>query len=488
VFQRFRNGQGVELRSTLLAVFQNAAQVMPRNFNRQRIGDDVSGLLLVLLPGRVRQRDPNRPAVDKKLYVHGISMAGGNGHDDALKDTMDRSTGPTLDGAEVFVHVLETLVREKQKPQRTAAQNPHILARIAYRETKKLAFQISRLHAKGETDIRYNRRVSMQKKSPSGGQKASALKTQRAKRDRERATKRPLKTPAVQILTSEKLEQIPWLVHGFSTRPGGVSKAYGGGQLNLGFTAEDTKQDVERNRTRFMRKLKAVDAAGESWPLVLLNQVHSAAIHRVYGARGPEWARLRKGHVVATSGDGLITNTPGVLLGVKVADCFPVIVADRKKEAVGVFHAGWRGTVQRIVEKGVGEMQRQFGCKPENLMAVIGPGIGGCCYEIGDEVESAFETQFAYSKELFEDVFDSWSLKTKYPLLFLNQRAPGHGEQALSRHLDLVKANWCQLLDAGVPEENIQSMELCTSCRTDLFFSYRKEQVTGRMLAVVGVR
>ena len=73
-------------------------------------------------------------------------------------------------------------------------------------------------------------------------------------------------------------------------------------------------------------------------------------------------------------------------------------------------------------------------------------------------------------------------------MLFLNQRAPGHGEPALSRHLDLVKANWCQLLDAGVPADNIQSINLCTACRTDLFFSYRKEHVTGRMLAVVGIR
>jgi len=329
----------------------------------------------------------------------------------------------------------------------------------------------------------------MQKKTPSKGpKKASTLKIQRALRDREEASPRPLKTPGVRILTSEKLAEIPWLLHGFSTRQGGVTREYGGQQLNLGFTAEDSSKNVERNRERLLRKLKARNGDGSAWPLVLLNQVHSAAIHRVYGARGPEWARLRKGKTLETAGDGLITNTPGVLLGVKVADCFPVIVADRRKKAVGVFHAGWRGTVQRIVEKGIGEMRRHFGCAPEDLLAVIGPGIGGCCYEIGEEVESEFDSQFAYSKELFEDVFDSWSLKTKYPMLFLNQRAPGHGEPAMSRHLDLVKANWCQLLDAGVPPENVQLMNLCTACRTDLFFSYRKEQVTGRMLAVVGIR
>jgi YfiH family protein len=375
--------------------------------------------------------------------------------------------------------------------------------------------------------------VTTKKKSASGGPSASALKTasalkiQRAKRDRERASPPPLKAPTVKVLISGKLAEIPWLLHGFSTRQGGVSTEYGGQQLNLAPTAEDSPKNVERNRARLLRKLKAQDEAGSPWPLVVLNQVHSAAIHRVYGARAPEWARLRRtpggygptdgppvadaqagtgqqtalrplalggygptdGPPVADAGgDGLITSAAGVLLAVKVADCLPVIVADRRRRAVGIFHAGWRGTVQRIVEKGIGEMRRQLGCDPADLVAAIGPGIGACCYEIGEEVENEFDSQFAYSKELFEDVFDSWSLKTKYPMLFLNQRAPGHGEPAMSRHLDLVKANWCQLLDAGVPGENIESINLCTACHTDLFFSYRKEHVTGRMLAVVGIR
>ena len=329
----------------------------------------------------------------------------------------------------------------------------------------------------------------MQKKSSTAAPAASALKTQRAKRDRQHSSPAPRKTPTIKILTSEKLAEIPWLLHGFSTRQGGVTKEYGGQQLNLSFTPEDAPENVERNRQRLLRKLKAQDAAANPWPLLLLNQIHSAIIHRVYPASAAGAASVAAyPPAPALAGDGLITNTPRVLLGVKVADCFPVIVADRKRKAVGIFHAGWRGTAQRIVEKGIGEMRRQLGCDPQNLVAVIGPGIGPCCFEIGEEVENEFDSQFAYSKELFEDVFDSWSLKTKYPMLFLNQRAPGHGEPAMSRHLDLVKANWCQLLDAGLPSENIQSMNQCTACHTDLFFSYRKEHVTGRMLAVVGIR
>ena len=316
---------------------------------------------------------------------------------------------------------------------------------------------------------------------------ASALKTQRAARDREQTSPPPLRAPGVKVLNSAKLAKIPWLLHGFSTRQGGVTEAYGGRQLNLALTAEDSPENVERNRARLLRKLRAEGApflpafgrsGSETWPLVVLNQVHSAAIHRVQGDRLP----------APMAGDGLITSARGILLVVKVADCLPVIVADRRRRAVGVFHAGWRGTVQRIVEKGVGEMRRQLGCNPRDLMAAIGPGIGACCYEIGEQVEDEFDSQFTYSKELFEDVFDSWSLKAKYPMLFLNQRAPGHGEPALSRHLDLVKANRRQLLDAGVPEENIEALNLCTACRTDLFFSYRREHVTGRMLAVVGIR
>jgi len=308
------------------------------------------------------------------------------------------------------------------------------------------------------------------------GVKSSALKTQRAKRDRARRTPSP-KVGGLNVLRAQNLDDIPWLIHGFSTRQGGVSKKYGGGQLNLGYTQEDSPETVNRNRELLEHAVGALDKKGKPWPLVNLHQIHSAIIHRV-----------RRGAVTPKAGDGLITDTPGMLLAVKVADCLPVIVVDRKRKAVGVFHAGWRGTTKRIVEKGVGEMRRQFGSDPKDLLAAIGPGIGKCCYEIGEEVESEFDSQFAYSKELFEDFFDSWSLHTKYPLLFMNQRAPGHGEPALSRHLDLVKANRLQLRDAGVPDENIVSLERCTACATDLFFSYRKERTTGRMMAVVGIR
>ncbi len=268
-----------------------------------------------------------------------------------------------------------------------------------------------------------------------------------------------------------------WLVHGFSTRVGGLSKCYRGRALNLGFTRDDSRSAVEENRALFLKELGVFDVA-RPWPLVTLRQIHSDLIHHVTG---------RPEHALA--GDGLLTCTPELLLAVLTADCVPVILVDPKRRAVGVFHAGWRGTVKRIVEKGVGEMQRWFGSRPRDLKAAIGPGIGGCCYEVGEEVRTRFESQFAYAGQLFRRVKESDPVREKYPLLFLTARAPGHSVLPSKLYLDLVEANLRQLLDAGVARRNIDALSLCTSCRTDLLFSHRAEKgITGRMMAVVGIR
>jgi YfiH family protein len=189
------------------------------------------------------------------------------------------------------------------------------------------------------------------------------------------------------------------------------------------------------------------------------------------------------------AGDGLITDTPGLLVAVLTADCLPVIVADPKRRAVGVFHAGWRGTVKRIVEKGVGEMRKHFGSDPAQLRAAIGPGIRNCCYQVGPEVRNAFESQFAYGAGLFRETKETNEIHERYPLLFLTARAPGHSELPKKIFLDLAQANRRQLLDAGVPERNISDLGMCTSCKPELFFSHRAERgETGRMMAVVGIR
>jgi polyphenol oxidase len=279
------------------------------------------------------------------------------------------------------------------------------------------------------------------------------------------------------ILTGPALSQIPWLVHGFSTRQGGFSKVYGGRSLNLGFTKQDSRASVERNRAEFERRVGAAEGK-KLWPLITLRQIHSDLIHCV---SKPPREQL--------AGDGLVTNTPGILLAIQTADCLPVVLVDTRSRAVGVFHAGWRGTVQRIVEKGVGEMRGCFGTRPQDINAAIGPGIHSCCYQVGEEVRVNFESQFAYAADLFREVKESDPVREKYPLLFLTARAPGHSELPVNIFLDLVEANRRQLIDAGVSSRNIDASPLCTSCRTDLLFSHRAEKgTTGRMMAVAGIR
>lgn len=280
----------------------------------------------------------------------------------------------------------------------------------------------------------------------------------------------------LQILVAEQLK-FPWLIAGFSTRAGGFSQAYGKNQLNLGFTQHDARAAVERNRAAFLNQLGAT-TEGKSWPIVTLRQVHSDLIHCVSGV--PE-------HPL--TGDGLITRTPGILLAIQTADCLPVILVDKKTRAVGVFHAGWRGTVKRIVEKGVGEMRRYFGTLARDIVAAIGPGVHSCCYDVGEEVRTKFESQFAYARELFHETKERNEIHEKYPLLFLTARAPGHSELPFKIWLDLVEANRKQLLDAGVSARNISASPLCTACRTDLLFSYRAEKgKTGRLMGVAGVK
>ncbi len=290
-----------------------------------------------------------------------------------------------------------------------------------------------------------------------------------------------------QLLRSEKLDRLAWLVHAFSTRLGGVSRAYGGNTLNLGFTKQDSRAAVERNRELFLKELGVANGR-TSWPLVALRQIHSDLIHRVDSMR-VDGMRVDRIPERPLAGDGMVTDTPGLLLAVQTADCLSIIVADGKRRAVGVFHAGWRGTVKRIVEKGVGEMRKHFGSDPRDLVVAIGPGIRDCCYEVGEEVRTRFEAQFGYAGSLFREVKESDPVREKYPLLFLTARAPGHSEWPVKLFLDLAEANRRQLLDAGVLAKNIDAMAPCTACHTELLFSFRAEKgVTGRTMAAAGIR
>jgi polyphenol oxidase len=280
----------------------------------------------------------------------------------------------------------------------------------------------------------------------------------------------------ITILNTEPLKKYRWLIHGFSTRRGGYSRAYGGHALNLGFTKTDAKSAVERNRTAFLSRIGA--NGRHPWPLVTLRQIHSDVIHRI---DEPPASPL--------VGDGMVTDVPGFVLGIQTADCLPVILVDTKRRAVGVFHAGWRGTVKRIVEKGVGVMRLQFGTHPRDLEAAIGPGVRNCCYTVGEEVRDQFTSQFDYGDRLFHEIKESDPVREKYPMLFLTARAPGHSKLPVNIFLDLLEANRRQLLDAGLSARKIQSSPHCTSCNTDVLFSHRAEKgITGRQMGVAGIR
>ncbi len=207
-------------------------------------------------------------------------------------------------------------------------------------------------------------------------------------------------------------DEFDWLVHGFGTRHFGT-RHFG------------------------TRHGDAVPAT-----LATLSQIHSAHVVDAAGRTG-----------CLGAGDALIDDSEGALLGIKTADCLPILIVDPRLRAIAAVHAGWRGTAKHIVSETVGAMVRKFGVTPEDLHAAIGPGIGKCCFEVGPEV----------SREL-----------------------AGVEER---RHIDLASMNRQQLIDSGVRAERIYLAGLCTACNAQNFFSYRMERdQVGRMLSVVGLK
>ena len=274
----------------------------------------------------------------------------------------------------------------------------------------------------------------------------------------------------LQVLQLLPFRNLPWLVHGFSTRIGGISPLDGEKVLNLSFTDWDSKENVVENRRLFQ---SAVDA--KDFTLVQMKQIHSALI-----------SLFPSPLAQPCKGDGSATNAPGLLLAVQTADCVPILLVDPKKRAVAGVHAGWRGTLTRITQKAVGRMQFEFGTKPQDLFAAIGPSIGPCCYEVGAEFVTKFTAQFADAAGYFDE---ARSGEEPNPLQWMNMMPPGHQPPPKNVHLDLRKANRSQLLTAGLRPQNIYTSDLCTSCRTDLLFSYRTEgALSGRLVSVIGVR
>ena len=295
----------------------------------------------------------------------------------------------------------------------------------------------------------------------------------------------------LQTLGTPPLARIRWLVHGFSTRPGGASELAANRNtsdanrngaaenvLNLGFTDWDSRERVLQNRAQFFAALGASNMRA-----VALRQIHSDIVHVVSAAE------TRQGEQ-ALQGDALITREPGVLLTIQTADCIPILLADTRQRSVAAIHSGWRGTAQRVAEKTLGRMQMEFGTRPQDVIAALGPGIGGCCYEVGHEVVKEFTAKFSNARDWFTGPFDALENGDNDPnwLPWLTMRPPGHAPPAPRAHLDLIAANRAILAAAGIAPKNILSSGFCTACRGDLFFSYRREHLTGRLMAAIGIR
>ncbi len=246
----------------------------------------------------------------------------------------------------------------------------------------------------------------------------------------------------VPFLYFRRLAEQKGVKHGCSTRAGGVS---GGvfSTMNLGFDRGDARENVLEN---YRRICAAIGILPEE--VVLPCQVHELNVRKATKKDcGKGIFSLRDYESV----DAQITNEPGVALAVFGADCVPVLFYDGVKRAIGTAHAGWRGTLGRIAEKTVAAMQKEYGCKPENIEAYIGASICGNCYTVGGEVAQSFLREFPSAIKRREAAGDVWQL-------------------------DLWQTNRMILEDAGLLAEHIVTGGVCTKCHSEVLFSHR---VTG---------
>jgi len=244
-------------------------------------------------------------------------------------------------------------------------------------------------------------------------------------------------------------DAFPNLTHAIFTRQGGVSR--GSFQsLNLSIAVGDDRQAVAEN---FQRACRAIN----------LTPAQTVACHLIHSARVLTVNQTNRRPVMGQA-DGLVTGQPDIYLAMRFGDCTPLIFFDPVRGAVGLTHAGWRGTMQNAAGATVKALVEQLGCRAGDIMAVIGPAIGPCCYQVGDDVMAAAAGAFSRPESLFIR----------------------HNGPANRPHFDLWAANRRQLADAGV-KQIIQS-RLCTACHTHLFFSHQAEQGrTGRFGVIIGL-
>jgi len=239
-------------------------------------------------------------------------------------------------------------------------------------------------------------------------------------------------------------------IQGFTTRHEGVSRPpYN--SLNLGTTTLDQQHNVEGNRSLLMRAFGVAENA-----MLTVRQVHGNDILVV------DTPNEDVSHFLTVESDAIITNQTGLMIGVCVADCVPILLVDPEKQVVAAVHAGWQGTAGRLTSKTVAAMKTQFGCNPASLQAAIGPCISQCCYEVDAPVRQAFlQNGIAWDSITVPAGEKKWKL-------------------------DLAAANRELLISAGVPSPAIQTADMCVSCQRELFFSHRRDNgETGRQMGFI---
>ncbi len=241
-----------------------------------------------------------------------------------------------------------------------------------------------------------------------------------------------------QYLSLPALDELGVVKHAFTTRRNGLGARTGGIKSSDDWNAVADAFGIAHER------------------LVTVNQVHGDTVVLVNKGNYEEVRHLQA--------DGLVTAEPGIAVGVETADCVPVLLSDPSGPAVAAVHAGWRSTEKKIVQKALRALQHHFGSDPSRVIAAIGPAIGPECYEVDEPVMGPVREAFPYWKEVAS--------------------ARGSGRWGL----DLAKLNRLELVHAGVKESNIHGVGTCTSCRRDLFYSFRAEGRTGRMLSVIMIR
>lgn len=243
------------------------------------------------------------------------------------------------------------------------------------------------------------------------------------------------------------LAQCDGLIHGVFTRLGGVSRPPFAA-LNVGRSVGDDQEAVEANHALICEMLGIPRQA-----IATAHQVHGANVSIVGSEDGGK---------AMPETDALVTNAPGVFLLLRFADCVPLLLYDPVRRAVGLVHAGWKGTIGGIAREAISALKEAYGCRPSDMLAAIGPSIGPCCYQVGEDVGRLVKVQLA-----------------DWPML-LKQDENG------SLHFDLWYANRLQLIRSGI--EQIEVAGVCTACHSDEFFSHRADGGrTGRFAVVVGL-